>query len=123
MSTLWGVYYYTIVNYNMLMVVMSINTQERIRQMMDERGWSEYRLAKECGVSQSTISNIFNRNYQPSLASLEIICKSFGITLSQFFAEGCMVELDEEQYEFFKHWKFLSPEQKQLVSQLIRQFK
>ena len=123
MSTLWVVYYYTFVNYNTLMVVMSINTQERIRQMMDERGWSEYRLAKECGVSQSTISNIFNRNYQPSLASLEIICKSFGITLSQFFAEGCMVELDEEQYEFFKRWKFLSPEQKQLVSELIRQFK
>lgn len=123
MSIVWVVFYYTFVNYNTLMVVMSINTQERIRQMMDERGWSEYRLAKECGVSQSTISNIFNRNYQPSLASLEIICKSFGITLSQFFAEGCMVELDEEQYEFFKRWKFLSPEQKQLVSELIRQFK
>ena len=123
MSILWVVYYYTFVNYNTLMVVMSINTQERIRQMMDERGWSEYRLAKECGVSQSTISNIFNRNYQPSLASLETICKSFGITLSQFFAEGCMVELDEEQYEFFKRWRFLSPEQKQLVSELIRQFK
>lgn len=123
MSIVWVVLYYTFVNYNTLMVVMSINTQERIRQMMDERGWSEYRLAKECGVSQSTISNIFNRNYQPSLASLEIICKSFGITLSQFFADGCMVELDEEQYEFFKRWKFLSPEQKQLVSELIRQFK
>lgn len=123
MSTLWVVYYYTFVNYNMLMVVMSINTRERIRQMMDERGWSEYRLAKECGVSQSTISNIFNRNYQPSLASLEIICKSFGITLSQFFAEGCLVELTEEQYAFFKRWSTLSPEQKALLSDLVSQFK
>ena len=65
--------------------------------MMDERGWSEYRLAKECGVSQSTISNIFNRNYQPSISSLESICRSFGITLSQFFAEGRLVELTEDQ--------------------------
>lgn len=110
-------------NYNMLMVVMSINTQERIRQMMDERGWSEYRLAKECGVSQSTISNIFNRNYQPSISSLEIICRSFGITLSQFFAEGRLVELTEEQYDFFKRWSALSPEQKRLLSDLISQFK
>lgn len=91
--------------------------------MMDERGWSEYRLAKECGVSQSTISNIFNRNYQPSIASLENICKSFGITLSQFFSEGNLVELTEEQYDFFKRWSTLSPEQKELLSGLIDQFK
>lgn len=91
--------------------------------MMDERGWSEYRLAKECGVSQSTISNIFNRNYQPSIASLENICKSFGITLSQFFSEGNLVELTEEQYDFFKRWSILSPEQKELLSGLIDQFK
>ncbi len=123
MSIVWGVYYFTIVNYNMLMVVISINTQERIRRMMDERGWSEYRLAKECGVSQSTISNIFNRNYQPSISSLESICRSFGITLSQFFAEGCLVELTEEQYDFFKRWSALSPEQKKLLSDLISQFK
>jgi transcriptional regulator with XRE-family HTH domain len=107
----------------MLMVVISINTQERIRRMMDERGWSEYRLAKECGVSQSTISNIFNRNYQPSISSLESICRSFGITLSQFFAEGGLVELTEEQYDFFKRWSALSPEQKKLLSDLISQFK
>lgn len=107
----------------MLMVVISINTQKRIRRMMDERGWSEYRLAKECGVSQSTISNIFNRNYQPSISSLESICRSFGITLSQFFADGCLVELTEEQYDFFKRWSALSPEQKKLLSDLISQFK
>lgn len=88
MSILWGVYCFTIAYYNSLMVVISINTQERIRQLMEERGWSEYRLAKECGVSQSTISNIFNRNYQPSIASLENICGSFGITLSQFSQMG-----------------------------------
>ena len=70
------------------MVVIYINTQERIKQIMKVRGWSEYRLAKESGVPQSTISNIFNRNYQPSIASLEIICKAFGITLAQFFADG-----------------------------------
>lgn len=105
------------------MVVISIKTQERIRQLMEERGWSEYRLAKECGISQSTISNIFNRNYQPSIASLENICNSFGITLSQFFAEGNLVELTDEQYSFFQRWASLSSEQKSLLSELIGQFK
>lgn len=90
---------------------------------MKVRGWSEYRLAKESGVPQSTISNIFNRNYQPSIASLEIICKAFGITLAQFFADGNFVELTDEQNEFFQRWAALKPEQKRLIDDLIDQFK
>ena len=68
---------------------------------MNERGWSEYRLAKESGLSQSTISNLFVRNTLPSIATLEIICKSFGITLAQFFEDGNFVELTDVQYQFF----------------------
>ena len=90
---------------------------------MKVRGWSEYRLAKESGVPQSTISNIFNRNYQPSIASLDIICKAFGITLAQFFADGNFVELTDEQNEFFQRWAALKPEQKRLIDELIDQFK
>lgn len=105
------------------MVVIFINTQERIKQIMKVRGWSEYRLAKESGVPQSTTSNIFNRNYQPSIASLELICKSFGITLAQFFADGNFVELTDEQYQFFQRWAALKPEQKALIDELIDQFK
>lgn len=105
------------------MVVIFINTQERIKQIMKVRGWSEYRLVKESGVPQSTISNIFNRNYQPSIASLELICKSFGITLAQFFADGNFVELTDEQYQFFQRWAALKPEQKALIDELIDQFK
>lgn len=90
---------------------------------MNERGWSEYRLAKESGLSQSTISNLFVRNTLPSIATLEIICKSFGITLAQFFADGNFVELTDEQYQFFLRWAALKPEQKALIDELIDQFK
>ena len=31
----------------------------RIRQLMKERSWSEYRLAKMSGLSASTLSNLF----------------------------------------------------------------
>lgn len=70
-----------------------MDTHERLQQLLKERGWSEYRLAKSCGLSESTIANIFRRNTLPSIATLETICGGFGITLSQFFAEGEMVEL------------------------------
>ena len=96
---------------------------DRLRRLMYERDWTEYRLAKESGLPQSTISNIFNRNYQPSISSLELICRAFGITLAQFFADGNFVELTDEQYGFFNRWAALRPEQKRLVDELIGQFK
>ena len=77
-------------------MVKSMNTNERILQLLRERNWTEYRLAKESGLSQSTISNLFKRNTTPSIPTLEAICNGFGITLSQFFSDGNIVELSEE---------------------------
>ena len=79
-----------------------MDTHERLRQLLNERGWTEYRLAKNCGLSESTIANIYRRNTVPSLATLEAICKGFGITMAQFFAEGEMVEISPELKELLK---------------------
>ena len=96
-----------------------MDAKSRIRQLMDERSWSEYRLAIASGLSQSTVANIFNRNTTPSVATLESICAGFGITLAQFFAEGDMVELTQEQREMFAAWSSLSRDQKEVLRQLI----
>ena len=97
----------------------SMDAKARIRELMQERGWSEYRLAIASGLSQSTVANIFNRNTTPSVATLESICAGFGITLSQFFAQGDMVELTAEQKEMFAAWSTLTKEQKDVLAQLI----
>ena len=65
-----------------------MDAQKRIKQLMEERGWTDYRLAKEANLSHSTITNVFKRNNAPTLPTLEVICRAFGITLAQFFAEG-----------------------------------
>lgn len=96
-----------------------MDAKARIKELMQERGWSEYRLAIASGLSQSTVANIFNRNTTPSVATLESICNGFGITLAQFFAEGDMVELTEEQKEMFAAWSALTREQKDVLAQLI----
>ena len=100
---------------------MDINS--RILQLMRERKWTEYRLAKESGLSQSTISNLFNRNTVPSVATLETICSGFGITLSQFFSEGNFVELSPEQKAFFDSWLSLTAEEKDLIERIVQKFK
>ena len=97
-----------------------MDTNERLQQLLKERGWSEYRLSKVSGLSESTIANIFKRNTIPSIVTLESICKAFGITLSQFFADGEMVELTPELKELFEGWVNLTVEQKQAVNQVIQ---
>lgn len=97
-----------------------MNTNERLRKMLNDRGWTEYRLARKCGLSQSTITNIFKRNTVPSVATLESICKGFGITLSQFFAEEKeVVELTPDLKVVFDYWVNLSPYQKSIALQLL----
>ena len=96
-----------------------MDAKKKIRELMQERGWSEYRLAIASGLSQSTVANIFNRNTMPSVTTLEAICNGFGITLSQFFAEGDMVELTAEQKQMFTLWSALTREQKDALAQLI----
>lgn len=97
-----------------------MDTNERLRKLLDERGWTEYKLAKKCGLSQSTIANIYRRNTVPSISTLEAICDGFGITLSQFFADGDMVELTPDLKDVFENWMSLTPEQKIAAKQMLR---
>lgn len=86
----------------------------RILELREERNWSEYRLAKEAGISQSTISNLISRGNSPSIATLEKICDGFGITLAQFFDEGdAVTTLTIEQRMLIKNWCRLNTRQKE----------
>ena len=97
---------------------------KRIDYLMKERKWSDYRLSKESGLSSSTIANIHRRNTVPSIATLELICNAFGITLSQFFNDDSeYVQLNKEQQHLFSKWLSLTNSQKQLILKLIEEFK
>ncbi len=94
----------------------------KLRLLLEERGWSEYKLARQCGLSDSTIANIFRRNTLPTIATLERICAGFGITLAQFFAEGELVEMTPELQALFEAWQPLTPEQKAAVLAVARAY-
>ena len=89
-----------------------MDTLMRLHQILENRGWTRYRLSKECGLNETTIANIYKRNTMPSIPTLEAICKGFGITLSQFFADGDLVELTPDLKELFNNWVTLTPDQK-----------
>ena len=97
-----------------------MNIHARLKQLLKDRGWTEYKLSKECGLAQSTIGNIFRRNVSPSLDTLATICGAFGITLSQFFAEGEVIELTPELKEVFENWVSLTQTQKTAALQMLK---
>jgi len=76
---------------------LKMNILLRIKELLKRRNWTIYKLSKLSGVSQSTLSNLFKRNNAPTISTLESICKTFGITLSQFFSNDDVFSLDAEQ--------------------------
>ena len=100
----------------------SMDVIARITELMILRGWSKYRLAKESGISNSTIGNMFRRNSIPDIQTIEMLCKGMKITMSQFFAENELVELDAEQQETIFKLGFLTSRQKGVVSDLINSY-
>ena len=75
-----------------------MDTILRLRELMNSRGWSEYRLAKESKLSMSTISNIFHRGSIPSIPTLETLCNTFGISLGQFFSKGVSFKWSKQKF-------------------------
>ena len=78
-----------------------MNVLDKITSMREERHWSEYQLAEQSGLTQSTISSWYRKNTLPSIPSLKKICEAYGISLSQFFLENSdnTVLLNQTQLE------------------------
>ena len=101
----------------------SMNVLKKINKMRLERGWSTYRLSVESGISQSTLTNMFNRETLPSITTLECLCNAFGITMSEFFAEA--VEnptAEQEEKELLRLFSKMTSEEKQSLLLLLRGF-
>ncbi len=101
--------------------VTEMDVIQRLKTIMEERRWSEYRLAKESKLAQSTITNIFYRNTIPSIPTLACICDAFGISLCQFFDETDAAASASEM-ELLNDWQALTTEQQVLLRGVIKEF-
>lgn len=96
---------------------------KRIDEERIKRNWTEYTLAKNSGLTQSTISTWYRKDLQPSIASIEKICNGLGITLSAFFNEGKREDmLTQDQHDILQLWSTLTEEQRKCLLQLLRAF-
>lgn len=87
-----------------------------ITELREERGWSEYRLAKEAAIPQSTITNLYKRKNSPTVSTLEAICRAFGLSLTQFFSGiDDKQQFTDDQRNLLEKWVLLPQTQKEKV--------
>lgn len=92
-----------------------------ITRLRLQRGWSEYELAQNTGLTQSTISTWYRKKQTPTIQTLEKVCVGFGITLSQFFAEGAdAIALTPAQREMLDNWSALNLKQQNIIMDLLK---
>jgi transcriptional regulator with XRE-family HTH domain len=65
-----------------------MDVAKRIINLRENAGLSTNRLAKLAGIGQSTLSDIEKGKVKPSIDSLEKICETLGISMSDFFTES-----------------------------------
>lgn len=94
----------------------------RIQELCKQRGWTLYKLAKESDIAYSSLNNIFLRNTQPTIPTLEKICNGFGIKLSEFFADSPATSksapvLSSEEEKLINVYRSISKSNKKLLEE------
>ena len=98
-----------------------IDVVKRIKTLCAGRNWTSYRLAKESGITYSTLNSLLNKGITPSIPTLSKICEGFGISLSQFFADDEVVAtLTPEQHQLMAEWNMLCEENKLSAKKYIQ---
>ena len=96
---------------------------QRIKDLLDKYQWSAYKLCVKSGLPQSTLANMFARNNLPTLQTLEMICKGFGISLAQFFDYEENDSILQGQDNFLIKYNRLTEEQKKIILDVMDNMK
>lgn len=73
--------------------------KDRIIELIEEKGWTPYRLCKKAKMTQSTLSDILTgKRLNPTAATLQKIATALGVTVDEFFKSE---SISNEQIEEF----------------------
>ena len=77
---------------------------EKIDEILKQKGISQYKLSKETGIKQTTISS-WKKGAEPSAEKILAIIRYFGISPNEFFEYQNQIILDEEHINQDHHNK------------------
>lgn len=97
-----------------------MDVKKRILELMDKRGWTKYRLAKETGIYITTINDWFSgKGYTPSRESIVSICEAMGITVAEFYGGIEEHDLTNEQLVLLEKFEKVPKDRRQMVFDLM----
>ncbi len=94
---------------------------DRINDLREKKGWSQYELAKLTGISLNAVYAWNRTGAIPSLSNIELICQAADITIEQFFYD--MNSLSDEENKLLSDWVVLSDLEKDAIFSMIEVFK
>ena len=69
----------------------------RLKELLQERGMTQYQLYMKSGVPKSTIGNVINCAYDSvKLRIIHELCQGMGLSISEFFASPLFEETNLE---------------------------
>ena len=92
---------------------------KRITYFREIKHWSVYRLAQLSGIPQSTIATWYQKGLYPPIDKVEILCSTFGITLSEFFQTDNRNDLSESEQLLLSKWLRLNDREKSAVLEIM----
>lgn len=95
----------------------------RIKELLHQRNWSLYKLAREADIPYSSLNSLFQKNNYPTITTVEKICSGFHISMSQFFADNIAdvpnCDFSKEEIELISKMRCLSAHDKRLLFLLL----
>jgi transcriptional regulator with XRE-family HTH domain len=97
---------------------ISLEVNERITFLRNQKGLTVNKLANLAGISQSFLREIELGNKKPTIETLSLVCNALDISLKDFFDDSFKSNLqkNELQQEIFR----LTPEQTELLTKFLK---
>lgn len=94
---------------------------DRIKNLCEARNWTIYRLAKQSGITYSTLCTMLHKATAPSIPTLVRLCRGLGISLSEFFDTGNdWATLSCVEKEHLQLWRNLNGTNRQATDKYIQ---
>lgn len=97
---------------------------DRIDALRVKSGMSIYKLAQEALISESTLKKLLRRQTFPNILTIYRLCEVLQVSVSEFFDfDTDAVKIAEERLTLISAFEALSPNNKWLVLELIKNLK
>ena len=80
--------------------IVTMTLGDKIKILLDERGWSHYKLAEKTGIPRPTITAIANDKRRPTAEYFIRLAEAFGIDVTELFVAAGYIREEWAFYDF-----------------------